>query len=80
VRAVDRVLYAMKANPNPDILRLLAAEQVGFDCVSRGEIEHLLASVPGLDRGRILFTPNFAPREEYRWALEAGITVTLDNL
>jgi bifunctional diaminopimelate decarboxylase / aspartate kinase len=80
VTAIDRVLYAMKANPNPDILRLLAAEQVGFDCVSRGEIEHLLASVPGLDRGRILFTPNFAPREEYRWALEAGISVTLDNL
>src|ERR1019366_6023696 len=72
--------YAMKANPNAQILRLLAAEGLGFECVSRGEIEHLLASVPGLDRSRILFTPNFAGREEYRWALEAGITLTLDNL
>jgi bifunctional diaminopimelate decarboxylase / aspartate kinase len=80
LRPVDRVLYAMKANPNAQILRLLAAEGLGFDCVSRGEIEHLLQSVPDLDRNRILFTPNFAGRDEYHWALEAGITVTLDNL
>src|ERR1017187_7684537 len=80
LQSVERVLYAMKANPNAQILRLLAAEGLGFECVSRGEIEHLLASVPGLDRSRILFTPNFAGREEYRWALEAGITLTLDNL
>ena len=39
----------MKANPNREILRLLAAEGLGFECVSRGEIEHLLASVPGLE-------------------------------
>jgi len=80
LQAVERVLYAMKANPNAAILRLVAAEGAGFECVSRGEIEHLLASVPGLDRERILFTPNFAAREEYQWALEAGITLTLDNL
>ena len=78
--AVDRVLYAMKANPNAEILRLLAAAGLGFECVSRGEIEHLLNIVPGIDRGRILFTPNFAGRAEYEWALDADITLTLDNL
>ena len=42
-RAVERVLYAMKANPESrQILRLLAAERLAFECVSRGEIEHLL--------------------------------------
>ena len=51
VTAVDRVLYSMKANPNAQILRVLAAEGLAFECVSRGEIEHLLACVPGLDRG-----------------------------
>ena len=61
LKAVDRVLYAMKANPHPEILRLLAAEGLGFECVSRGEIEHLLACVPSIDAQRILFTPNFAP-------------------
>jgi bifunctional diaminopimelate decarboxylase / aspartate kinase len=80
VRSVDRVLYAMKANPNAHILRLLAEQGLGFECVSRGEIEHLLVSVPGLDRQRILFTPNFAERAEYAWALEHNIQVTIDNL
>src|SRR6185312_15576441 len=80
VKAVDRLLYAMKANPHAGVLRLLAEQGVGFDCVSRGEIEHLLASVPGLSREHVLFTPNFAAREEYAWALEQGITLTIDNL
>jgi|HubBroStandDraft_6_1064221.scaffolds.fasta_scaffold27822_2 diaminopimelate decarboxylase/aspartate kinase len=80
LKAVDRVLYAMKANSNVAILQLLANLNVDFDCVSRGEIEHLLRSVPGLPPERILFTPNFAPRAEYEWALAHGILVTIDNL
>ena len=80
LRAPAEVHYAMKANPHPAILATLAAEGVGFDCVSRGEVEHLEATVPGLARGRVLYTPNFAPRHEYEWALAHGLTVTLDNL
>jgi diaminopimelate decarboxylase/aspartate kinase len=80
LKSVDRVLYAMKANPNAQLLRLLAELGIGFECVSRGEIEHLLASVPGLARERILFTPNFAAQAEYAWALEQQIQVTIDNL
>jgi diaminopimelate decarboxylase/aspartate kinase len=78
--AVDEVHFAMKANPHGEILRILAGAGIGFDCVARGEIEHLLHEVPGLDRRRILFTPNFAPRHEYEWALREGLRVTLDNL
>ena len=80
LESVDRVLYAVKANPNAQILRLLAAEGVGFECVSPGEIEQVLSSVPGLDRSRIQFTPNFAARAEYAWALEQNIQLTIDNL
>ena len=36
--------------------------------------------IPDLDLDRILFTPNFAPRDEYAWALDKGLLVTLDNL
>ncbi len=36
--------------------------------------------VPGIDPSRILFTPNFAPRSEYEWALEQGVHLTIDNL
>ena len=78
--AVDHVLYAMKANPHPAILQLLAAEGLSFECVSRGEVEHLRAQVPGIAAERILFTPNFAPREEYAWALADGVRLTIDNV
>lgn len=80
LKAVDRLLYAMKANPHPEILRVLAAAGLGFECVSRGEIERLFGCLPQLAHQRILFTPNFAPLEEYLWALEQGVTLTLDNV
>jgi diaminopimelate decarboxylase/aspartate kinase len=80
VRSASRVLYAMKANPHPEILRLFHAQGLDFDCVSRGEIEHLVQAVPQIDRSRILYTPNFVGRDEYRWAFEQGVQVTLDSL
>jgi diaminopimelate decarboxylase/aspartate kinase len=77
---IDTVLYALKANWHPEILRTFAEEGLGFECVSQAEVEHVLKSVSGIDRKRILFTPNFAPRNEYEWALEQNIRLTLDNL
>ncbi len=77
---VDRVLYAVKANFNADLLRTLGQLGVDFECVSPGEVEWLEEVIPGLDLDRILFTPNFAPRTEYAWALEKGLQLTLDNL
>lgn len=79
VRSVARWLYALKANPHPDILRTLHAEGCGFECVSRGEVEHVQASIAGIAPDALLFTPNFAPRAEYDWALERGLRVTVDN-
>ncbi len=78
--SVDRVLYAVKANFNADLLRVLDDEGVDFECVSPGEVEWLEQSIPGVDLGRVLFTPNFAPRDEYEWALDKGLQLTLDNL
>lgn len=78
--SIDRVLFAMKSNFNPQLLAALAEKGVDFECVSPNEIEHLLTSVPGLDKSRILFTPNFAPRGDYEWACDHGIQMTLDNL
>ncbi len=80
IPSLDRLLYAMKANFNADILRALDAEGVDFECVSPGEVEWLNSVIPELDQSRILFTPNFAPREEYAWAVESGLQLTLDNL
>jgi len=77
--SVARVLYAVKANPHPEVLRHLDAAGLDFDCVSRGEIERVIAAIPGIARERILYTPNFASRDEYGWALEQGVQVTLDS-
>ena len=60
---VKRVFYAIKANSHPGVLRTVHAAGVDFECVSVGEIDHVLNLFPGIDPGRILFTPNFAPRQ-----------------
>ncbi len=77
--SIARVHYSMKANPHPQVLKALRAEGIEFECVSRGEVERLLGLFPDLEPARILYTPNFAGRAEYAWALGAGVRVTVDN-
>jgi diaminopimelate decarboxylase/aspartate kinase len=77
---VDRILYALKANPHPEILNRFAAAGLGFECVSPGEVERVRALVPAVAPDRILFTPSYARRDEYRAALSAGVFVTLDGM
>lgn len=77
--AVSRVFYAVKANDHSGLLRALAEEGLGFECVSMAEVKHVLASVPDVGPADILFTPNFAPRSEYEAALDSGIRLTVDN-
>ncbi|MGN6518998.1 MAG: bifunctional aspartate kinase/diaminopimelate decarboxylase [Dokdonella sp.] len=78
--AVDRWHYALKANPHPAILETLHEEGFAFECVSPAEVEAVRRTLPQLAAERILFTPNFAPREEYAAAFELGVRVTLDAL
>jgi bifunctional diaminopimelate decarboxylase / aspartate kinase len=80
ITAIDRLFYAVKANPNANILRLLDNHQVGFECVSLEELTHVKKVLPHLKNNAILFTPNFAARSEYAYALEHGFLLTIDNL
>ena len=80
LESVSRVLYAVKANFNADVLRTLAHAGADFDCVSPGEVDRLRDVLPDRADGRVLFTPNFAPRDEYEWGFNEGLRVTLDNL
>ncbi|HET6912729.1 MAG TPA: diaminopimelate decarboxylase, partial [Rhodanobacteraceae bacterium] len=77
--SVDRVYYAMKANAHPAILRTIAEEGIGFECVSPGE---LAAADATREAGALprLFTPNFAPRADYAFAHQHGVPTTLDAL
>jgi len=76
--AVDRLHYAVKANTHPAILRALVEEGFGFECVSPGELKAVMAAVS--ESSPLLFTPNFAPREDYAWAFTTRATVSLDSL
>jgi diaminopimelate decarboxylase len=72
------VVYGTKAFPNVALLRLLAAEGLGADVSTLGELEFTLrAGVPG---DRILFHGNNKSDEELGAAATAGALVVLDAL
>ncbi|TML95983.1 MAG: diaminopimelate decarboxylase [Actinobacteria bacterium] len=72
------VVYGTKAFPNIALMRLLAAEGLGADVSTRGELEFALrAGVPG---DRLVFHGNNKSDEELRAAAAAGAFVVLDAL
>ncbi|HAT8334093.1 TPA: bifunctional aspartate kinase/diaminopimelate decarboxylase [Legionella pneumophila] len=80
LESIDSLFYAVKANPFPSILKTLEKEGIGFECVSIQELELVLKLFPNIKKERILFTPNFAPKSEYEFALQIGCYVTIDSL
>ncbi|ACO80874.1 diaminopimelate decarboxylase [Azotobacter vinelandii CA] len=65
------VCFAVKANSNLAVLNLLARLGAGFDIVSRGELERVLAA--GGDPARVVFSGVGKTREDMRRALEVGV-------
>ncbi len=80
MKSIDKIFYAIKANPYESILQTLYKKNLGFECVSIQELKRILKLFPDIDKDRILFTPNFAPRQEYKFALDLGCHVTIDSL
>ena len=66
-----RICYAMKANPALAVLQVFAQAGCGFDIVSGGELERVLAA--GGNAAGIIFSGVGKTRAEMRRALEAGI-------
>lgn len=69
--------YAVKANPNPEIVSLLAEAGAGFDCASRAELE---LGLENQSPENILFTAPFAPKEELKLAAEKGVAVNFNSI
>jgi diaminopimelate decarboxylase len=69
--------FAVKALPNPHVLRLLLHEGSGLDCSSPVELQ--LARGAGASGERIVFTSNNTTLDEYRLALELDALVTFDD-
>eukprot|EP01069_Polyplicarium_translucidae_P004881 Polyplicarium_translucidae@DN2677_c0_g2_i2.p1 len=69
--------FAVKATPNPHILKILREEGMGADCSSIAEL--LLAHAAGFRGERIMFTSNNTPAEAYKLARDMGCVITIDN-
>lgn len=65
------VCFAVKANSNLGVLNVLARLGAGFDIVSRGELERVLAA--GGQADRIVFSGVGKTRDDMRRALEVGV-------
>lgn len=73
-----REFYAVKACPNPYILKILASEGCGADCSSLPEL--MLSKLAGIKGKKVMFTSNETPAEEYQYAYKEGNIINLDDI
>ena len=72
-----REYFAVKATPNPFILKILQEEGCGCDCSSYTEL--LMAEAVGATGDQIMFSSNVTPEEDMRKAWELGAYINLDD-
>lgn len=70
--------FAVKACPNPTILKILKEEGMGVDCSSLTEL--ILAEKVGFRGEEIMFTSNDTPDEEFIEAARLGAVINLDDI
>ena len=70
--------FAVKALPNPEILKILHEENCGVDCSS--ETELLLAERCGFAGNEIMFSANAMPYSEFDHARALGAMINLDDI
>lgn len=73
-----REYFAVKATPNPYILKILKEEGFGTDCSSLPEL--ILSEKIGLPGEYIMFTSNDTPYQEYQKTKELGAIINLDDI
>lgn len=70
--------FAVKACPNPYILKILKSEGCGADCSSLPEL--ILAENAGMLEEEVMFTSNETPAKEYVYANLKGNIINLDDI
>ena len=70
--------FAVKALPNPFVLKVLADEGFGADCASLPEL--VLARRAGMSGEDVMFTSNETPAHEYAFARAQGAVINLDDI
>ena len=73
-----REYFAVKATPNPSILKILKEEGCGTDCSSYAEL--LMSQRCGFKAPEIMFSSNDTPADEFAFANEIGAIINLDDI
>ena len=73
-----REYFAVKALPNPMIMKLLYESGCGMDCSSMTEL--LLSRAIGVTGHDVMFSSNDTPASEFQLASEMGVLINLDDI
>ncbi len=73
-----REYFAVKATPNPSILKLLKEYDCGTDCSSMTEL--MMSDACGFSGEHIMFSSNDTPPEEFKFADDLGAIINLDDI
>ncbi|MCR5144829.1 MAG: diaminopimelate decarboxylase [Lachnospiraceae bacterium] len=72
-----REYFAVKATPNPFLIKILREYGCGTDCSSMTEL--MMSKALGIQGEEIMFSSNDTPAEEFKYADEIGATINLDD-
>jgi len=70
--------FAVKATPNPTILKILQEEACGVDCSSLTEL--MMSDQVGFSGDEIMFSSNVTPKEDFKLASELNAIINLDDI
>lgn len=70
--------FAVKATPNPHVLKIMQEEGLGVDCASYTEL--VLADKVGFSGHDIMFSSNVTPAEDFKKAAELGAIINFDDI
>lgn len=73
-----REYFAVKATPNPYIMKIIGDYDFGFDCSSEAEL--ILSGAVKADGDHIMFSSNDTPASEYKLAYDMGAIINLDDI
>lgn len=70
--------FAVKATPNPTILKILQEEGCGVDCSSLTEL--MMSDQVGFSGDDIMFSSNVTPAEDFQLASQLDAVINLDDI
>ena len=70
--------FAVKATPNPTLLKILREEGCGADCSSYTEL--LMSDAVGFQESEIMFSSKATPAEDFQLARKLNVTINLDDI